>query len=478
MTDSGNSGSGSNGNPVGAPPPTPPPAQGPSPLPPPAPAPAPPQPPYTPPAPPAYPPQPPQYGAPPQTPYPAPPQQPPPYQPPTYPQQPPPASYPPPQPQQQQPGYGAPTYAPPYAPPAPQGYQQPMQPGFAPPPAKRGSRTLLIVGIAAVVLIVLLAVGGVLANISLSSTYSAGKAVQAYFAAQARGDANYMTANANFLKGDSGTDAFFNGDAVTAMVGQKENKDVSGVSVSSTEQVDSSTAKVTVAMSWNGNQESQTYTVHKDTSRTHFVFYNDWKLDIPASTISVTLPNQAGAIDVDGIAAPSGTASVSVIQGYHTVTMAKTDFYDSASQSVNAVDGNATVSFPSKLGTAAQAAAVDAIKQAFANTSWCDPAKYLDCPAHKYTVQPGYYDTLPLPGGDVRANSSWIFTYVGDASSTITLSVTTTAGDVSVKGPCAMKLVVDGKTTINFTGDFSGTLSWRTGAFGYDITLNCDATRA
>ena len=446
MTDSGNSGSGSNGNPVGGQPPTPPPAQGPSPLPPPPPAPA-------------YPPQQPQYGAPPQTPYPAPPA-PPPYQPPAYPQQP--------------PAYGAPVYAPP----APQGYQQPMQPGFAPPPAKGGGRTLLIVGIAAAVLIVLLAVGGILANISLSSTYSAGRAVQAYFAAQSRGDVNYMTANANYLKGDSGTDAFFNSAAVTAMVGQKENKDVTGVTVGSTEQVDSSTAKVTVALSWNGNQESQTYTVHKDTTRTHFVFYNDWKLDVPASTISVTLPNQGGSLQVDGIAVPSGASSVSVIQGYHTVTMQATDLYDAANQSVNAVDGNATASFPSKLGASAQASAVDAIKRAFANNSWCDAGKYADCPAHKYTVQAGYYTTIQMPGGDIRANSNWIFNYTGDPSSTMTLTVTTTSGNVSVKGPCAMQLVVDGKSTYNYTGDFSGTLSWSNGGFGYDITLNCDANRA
>src|SRR5262249_35112746 len=152
---------------------------------------------------------------------------------------------------------------------APQGYyqQQPMQPGFAPPPARGGgSRTLLIVGVIAVFLILVLAVGGFLVNASLSSTYNPGKAVQAYFAAESRGDAGYMVANANYLKGDNGTDEFFGKSAVTAMVGQKENKAVSGVSVSSTQQLDSTTSKVTVSMSWNSNSVSETYTVHKDTS--------------------------------------------------------------------------------------------------------------------------------------------------------------------------------------------------------------------
>jgi hypothetical protein len=449
MSDSGGGSGGSNGNPVGPPgqelPPPPPP-------------------------PPTYP----QYGAPPQTPYPAPPQTPypapppqPPYQPPAYPQQP--------------LQYGPP---PTYAPPAPQqGYQQqqpPMQPGFAPPPAKRnGSRTLLVVGIVAAFLVVVLAAGGILANASFSTTYSAGKAVSAYFAAQARGDAAYMVANANYLKGDSGTDPFFNRTAVAAMAGEKENQAVTGVNVTSTQQLDSATDKVSVSMSWNGTQVSQTYTVHKDTTRTHFIFYNDWKLDVPANTVSFTLPNQPGAVTIDGIAVPAGLNSETVIQGFHTVTMQQTTFYDATSQTAGAVSGAANVVLTGTLNSNATAQATTSVKAAFADTSWCDPAAHTYCPGHTYHPQSGYYEIFTLPNGQkVNANSSWIYSYVGDASAGMKLAVSSTANEVTASGTCAEKLVLDGKQTVNLTGTWSGTLTWNNGSFDYDILLDCRSSLA
>jgi len=331
--------------------------------------------------------------------------------------------------------------APAYAPPVPQAYYGPpavLQPGFAPPPAKAGrSRTLMIVGIVAAFLVVVLAAGAFVANASLSSTYSPGKAVTDYFGAQARGDGGYMWANANYLKGDGAQDSLFDKSAVAAMAGVKENQAVSGVSVTSTTQLDSSTDKVTVSMIWNGNQVSETYTVHKDTSRSHFIFYNDWKIDIPSSTVSVTLPNQGGAVAVDGISVSSSSSSIAVIQGYHTVTMQQTDFYDADNESVNALDQSASVTFKSTLSSSAMSAAQDAIKTSFQPSHiTCDISKNFDCPNHKYSPQAGYYEVLPMPGGDVRANSSWILTLTGDPTAGMKLVVGTTTGQIDASGTC------------------------------------------
>ncbi|HZQ50234.1 MAG TPA: hypothetical protein VFB69_07995 [Candidatus Dormibacteraeota bacterium] len=349
----------------------------------------------------------------------------------------------------------------------------PVQPGFAPPPAARGGggRTLLIVGGIALFLIVVLAVGGVLLNASLSSTYNPGKAVQAYFAAQSRGDVGYMVANANYLKGDTGTDAFFGKDGLTAMVALKENKSVSGVSVSSNEELDSSTSKVTVSMQWNGSQVSETYTLHRDTSRTHFVFYNDWKLDIPAHSISITVPNQPGALQIDGIDVPTGASSVSVIQGYHNVTMAKSDFYDESDQSANAVDGAATVAFDGKVSADALAAAAKAIDDTFAGH--CDATKYSGCPGHVYHPKAGTYEIFTLPGGEVDAYSSWQFTLVGHPSAGMTLTVSTEAGKATASGNCTVKLVVDGKSSHTYSGAWTADLTYDTGAWGTDVTFDC-----
>jgi hypothetical protein len=442
-------------NPVGAP--TPPPAPAPAPYPPPPAAPAP----YTPP--------PPQYGPPPQQPpyQPAPPPYQPAQPPPQAPYQPPPSYAPP--------GYAAPGAPATYAPPQP-GYQQPMQPGFAPPPAKGGSRTLLIVGVIAILLIVLLAAGGLIANASLSSTYSPARAVSDYLSAQSRGDVGYMVANANYLKGDSGTDAFFGRDALTSMMQISDNKAVSNVKVTGTEQVDSSTSKVSVSMTWSGNDRTQTYTVHKDTSRPHFVLYSSWLVDIPASTISVTLPNQAGAVTIDGISAAAGS-SISVIQGFHSVAMQATDLYDVDTQAVNAVESTGSATFSGKWKASTTALAAAAVKASFANFT-CDAAKYFDCPNHNYKVPAGYYDTLPLPGGDVRANSSWAFTFTGDPTANMKLVVTTTQGKVTASGTCSMKLVVDGKTTLNYTGTWDGTLTFSGGNFASDVLAGCDDNKA
>jgi hypothetical protein len=228
-------------------------------------------------------------------------------------------------------------------------------------------------------------------------------------------------------------------------------------------------------MSWNGSQVSETYTVHKDKTRTHFLFYNDWKIDIPASTISVTLPNQPGDLQIDGIAAPSGT-TISVIQGFHQVTMQKTDFYDANTQTANAIDSAAAVTFPGTFSSAAAQGAAKAIEDTFVND--CDSAKYFDCPGHAYKVPAGYYDTLPLPGGDVRANSSWVFTFASEPTSGMKVVATTTADQATASGTCALKLVVDNKTTLNYTGDWTAQLTFNNGDWGTDISFNCDSSKA
>jgi len=417
-----------------------------------------------------YPP-PPQYGAPPQTPYPAPPPAPPPAQPPPY--QPPPA-------------FAPPSAPPAYAPPAPQGYYGPppmqQQPGFAPPPARAGgSRTLMIVGIVAAFLVVVLAAGAFLANASLSSTYSPGKAVTDYFAAQARGDSGYMWANANYLKGDGAQETLFNSAAVAAMAGVRENQAVSGVSVTSTTQLDSATDKVAVSLSWNGNQVSETYTLHKDTTRTHFVFYSNWKIDIPASTIAVTLPNQAGAVSVDGI--PVSGTSVSVIQGYHKVTMDQTPLYDVDDESINALGPLATVAFKSTLSPTAMSGAQDAIKTTFAQAAdWagCDVNQYIDCPYHTYKTPAGYAGfNLTTAAGTISGTTKWVFVFSGDPTAGMQLTVTSTTNKVTASGICHMTLTVDGSKKYEFSGAWTGTLTWNAGANSFDTDLNadCDHTK-
>jgi len=393
-----------------------------------------------------------------------------------------PPAAPPPPPSEPPPYVPPPQSGVPSAPPPPPAYAPPAYGTFSAPPVppaprRGGSRALKVAGIVAVFLILVLGGGAFIANASLSSTYSPQRAVTDYLAAQSRADVAGMMANANFLKGDNGLDQLFNQDAVTAMLGVAENRALSNVSVTSTESLDSSTSKVTVAMTWNGGGRTQTYVVHKDTARVHDLFYYSWRADIPASSVTVSLPNQAGAISVDGISLPSGTTSFSVIQGYHTVTMASTDLYDTFNQTVNAVEGSAALTVAGNFSADATSAAVAAVKDTF-NGGTCDTKAYFDCPNHKYTTEAGYdYTILPMPGGDVRA-VNWIFTLASDPTAGMKLVVATTAEQVNASGSCAMKLVVDGRTTYNYAGDWSAVLTFNNGGFDTDLTVNCDKARA
>jgi len=99
-----------------------------------------------------------------------------------------------------------------------------------------------------------------------------------------------------------------------------------------------------VTMTWGGHHVVRAYMVHKDLTRIHYNFYPSWRLDIPFATIQLSLPNQPGAISVDGLTLPQGaTKSIEVIQGFHTVTMDGTDLYDKASAAADAVEGSANI---------------------------------------------------------------------------------------------------------------------------------------
>ena len=369
----------------------------------------------------------------------------------------------------------------------PPAYQQqfgaPYAP-YAPPPQQAaprkggGGRMWLIIGIIAVVVLAALGGGGVIANASLSSTYSPQKAVSDYFAAMGKGDVNGMMSNATFLQGDSTYSSFFEKDAVTAMMGLDQNKQISDVKVGSATKVDDSTSSVPVTLSWGGSARNLTYNVKKDTSRTHYLFYPSWRVQVPFTTVNVTLPNQGGALQVDGVSLPSGSGNkAEVIQGFHNITMQGTDFYSNSTQLADGVTDPASVSFPTDMSSSAKTAASDSIKAAFGNVT-CDVNKYFDCPNHAYKVPAGYYDVLPAAGGDIRANSNWSLVFEGDPTSGMKLSVTTTAGQVDASGTCGMKLTVDGSHVYHFTGDWTAKLTWQNGGFNSDVTINCDDARA
>jgi hypothetical protein len=333
----------------------------------------------------------------------------------------------------------------------------------------------LIIGIVAVVVLAALGGGGALANASLSSTYSPQRAISDYFAAMRKGDVNGMTSNATFLTGDSTFSQFFGRDGLIAMLDTDQNKQISDLRVAAPSRIDDSTSSVDVSLNWGGTPQSLTFQVKKDPSRVHDLFYYSWRVQVPFTTTTITLPNQPGAVQVDGMLLPGGLVNkFQAIQGFHKVTMSSTFLYDQNTQIANGVADTGSVTFPTALGSTASAAAVAAIKASFNNIT-CDPKTSWDCPNHAYS---GAYILQGAPGGDITTNTGWKIVFTGDPTVGMKLTVTTTTGEVDAAGVCAMTLTVDGNKRYQFTGTWTSVMTVSGFSFGSHVLENCDSARA
>lgn len=349
---------------------------------------------------------------------------------------------------------------------------EPSSPPSAPAAARRRRRWPLIVGLG-VVLVLAVAVGAFVANSSLSQTYSPQRAVTDYLAAQQRGDVNAMWSGASYARGDGSYERLFNQAALRAMMQLPANSRLGDVRITSTRQLDSASSQVAVSLMWNGVRREQTFTVRKDPNASHWFFYSSWKVEIPYSTVSVTLPNQPGTILVDGIYPPPGTmqTSIKVMFGFHEVAMVDAPLLDGASQQVDAIT-DASVTLPGTMSKSATAAAADAVKYAF---NHCTGDGCFD---HTYTAPDNnfiYYMTLPGYGN--IDYTKYVITLTGDPTATMKLTVLADKGKVSVSGPCTSTFTIDGRRQYALKGDFTGTLTWTGGAFASDLSWNCSTAK-
>jgi hypothetical protein len=266
-----------------------------------------------------------------------------------------------------------------------EGLTAPLLPdATVPVPAKprRTGRLLLILGL---IVLLILAAGGVaaaLANISLSNTYSPEKAVTDYLAAQKRGDFLFMFNNANYLRGAGSYDQFFDGGGIGALLAIPQNTDISDVRVTSTVEVDADTRIVGVTMTWAGHHLDRAFKLHRDLGRVHYKFYNSWRIDIPFASIHLTVPNQHGYLFVDGLPVPeSAIGDIRVIAGFHKVTMDSNDLYDQITLDADTIDRDASVAVPSAISGTGFTLAAKHVNEAILA---CDAMKWDDCPNHLY----------------------------------------------------------------------------------------------
>jgi hypothetical protein len=334
-----------------------------------------------------------------------------------------------------------------------------------------------LVVVAAAVLEILALGGGGLAGYELrSSTYSPERAVTDYFAAQGQGDVSGMMANATFQQGSNRE--FFSQGAIAAMMRMPQNMDVHNVRVVSSQAIDATAKSVSVSMIWGGQHRSLAYTVRKDNSRFRDLVFRSWRIVIPFATIHITLPNQPGPIEVDGITpATSDVSSIQAVDGYHLVTMSANDFYNRASQVVDAVDSPPNAEFiPADISPGAMTQAAAAVKLAFPN---CDASVYTGCLNHTYNAPSDgrryYFD---LPGYGQVFWSTYKVTLVGDPTSDMKLVVPTDAGKVNASGTCTVTVTFDGTSNYNLAGPWTATLTLDAGRFTADLASNCWAKKA
>jgi hypothetical protein len=365
--------------------------------------------------------------------------------------------------------------------PAPPTSMPPAAWGTSPPARKGRGRWVAVTLILVFALFVVGGGGAYVANASLSTTYSPQQAVLNYLAAQQQGDVNAMLAAANFTRGDGSFEQFFNKSALTAMLDLSENKAISDVKIESTSQADSNTANVKASMKWAGSTYSHEYSVHRNLADAHFLFYNSWKVDVPFTTITFTLPSQPGPLEVDGILVPSGSAGgVQAIAGYHSVSMEQSALYDRVAQTVNGLEVfPAPVLFDGKLSASATAAIAVVIK---AGSLVCNASKYYDCPNHLYHAPVKAYTIyyLRMPGYAEIDYQTYIFKLSGDLTKGMKVTVAKEDGVLYAEGTCASTLSVSGygDHTYRFKGTWGANVTLTGTTFKATVYPDCADKKA
>lgn len=361
--------------------------------------------------------------------------------------------------------------------------------GLAPPPPqssglaptrRRSGRVWIAVALIVVLLLGLAGGAAAFLNATLSSTYSAQRAVTDYFGAQTAGNVDGMMSNATFDFGAGTHDDQSNRVDLIAMMTVPENLRITGVHVDSVSTVDANTRSVGVSMSWNNQPFTHTYTVVKDTTRRHYYLYHSWLVEIPYATVTFKLPNQATQVQLDGaLIAPSAVSagSVDAIQGYHHLTMVANAFYDSWTQPVAGIEpAPPIVTFPTAVSQSAMQTLGTAIKDAFQN---CDATKYDGCFAHTYSApNDGYVWQWDVPGSGWVDYNTYVYNLTGDPTAGMTVTVGTDSGKATASGTCTSTLTIDGSKNFNLKGSWSANLTVTGGNFNALVTSDCGTSAA
>jgi len=251
--------------------------------------------------------------------------------------------------------------------------------------SRRQKRNLAI----AIVAVVVVGLGLIVANIILSSRYGPSKPVLAYISALQHHNA--LAAFDQLAPQQAGVASNFSAYLLTRDGIAKQLSSNSLASVPSDPTLVSvkmgsggSNASVDVAYTLAGQRLTTTYQVQKIEGQSNALFYPVWKMTPPIATLQISTPSSVSSVLVNNIpvSVTNGSASVAVLPGRSRVVMNATVLLYGGSQTASPPQpgDTASVRFAAKVLPSAIASANKALDAAFAQCATSTSLSPSNCP--------------------------------------------------------------------------------------------------
>ena len=330
-------------------------------------------------------------------------------------------------------------------------------------PATLSRRTLRRVGIAALVIVVLIT-GGVIGNVVVSGVTAPSNTAISWVRAMGSGDAQTAWSLMSVTT-RSGPDAsLLTESALAAGLKQRGDAHLTNVHAVASELTVGTGAEVTVGYTnSSGQSQSLELALTQDPTSHQFLFYPTWRVAVTPASVPIVAAGGSGQVTVDGMPAnislASGSATLLLLPGQHTIQQASSGLYGSAETTIDVgMDMQASppqVQLSSSLTSSALASAKSVVTKPFTGCLQTTDATTNGCPQD-------------LSNDDW---SSYTWSLVGDPSSALTVVPSSSGSGFDAYGTYVMIATTpddqdSGHSDQDTTGGvFDVPLSWTGSAF-------------
>ena len=255
-------------------------------------------------------------------------------------------------------------------------------------PATLSRRTLRRVGIAALVIVVLIT-GGVIGNVVVSGVTAPSNTAISWVRAMGSGDAQTAWSLMSVTT-RSGPDAsLLTESALAAGLKQRGDAHLTNVHAVASELTVGTGAEVTVGYTnSSGQSQSLELALTQDPTSHQFLFYPTWRVAVTPASVPIVAAGGSGQVTVDGMPAnislASGSATLLLLPGQHTIQQASSGLYGSTQTMVDVgLDMQASppqVQLSSSLTSSALASAKTTVTKLFTECLQTTEATTTGCP--------------------------------------------------------------------------------------------------